>query len=128
MLDEIEECISNIENVDPKAARQLYDKRMRAARNVGSGVLDRSHPTIASMIFERVFAAQELAYAYYLHHGEVIADDAVAPERPQHNLEPPGMARARPVRKDWRQEILEHLRFRYPHTLPPKMRNGAAGE
>jgi len=128
MLDEVDECIRNIENVDPEFARRLHDKLMRAARNAGGGVLDRSHPTTASMIFKQVYAAQELAYAYYLHHGEVIADDAVAPERPEYNLEPPGMTQPKPGRKDWRQEILKHLRRHHPHTLPPEMRGGAVRE
>ncbi|TIV13621.1 MAG: hypothetical protein E5V95_33485 [Mesorhizobium sp.] len=87
LLGKIESCIFEIGNVDLKSARTLYDKAMRAAHESGRRIV---HPDFLRRLHDQVYAAQELAYAYYLEHGQPIADDAVVPERAQHNIDPPG--------------------------------------
>jgi hypothetical protein len=127
MLERLANYTRNIHQFSQADAKALYARAMVIALSVGDIFDDLMPPEGRIIRRERVyqyaFAAQELAYAYRLHHGEPIGQGAIDPERFDHVYSPPGTVRPVLSGKQLEEEIIRFLRRHHPQTLPAELRD-----
>lgn len=122
MLEKISFFIENIHQLNQPEAGELYEDAMALATSLAAHPANLVTEEARAAAYEQASAAQELAYAYFLQHGQPIAEGAIDPDSFDIGFIPPGGATPVLSRSELQKEILIFLRTHYPHTLPLELR------